>query len=146
MFARREGHVALFSAGGHNVVSLDLDNKGTPSFDVGLYDDSGLLLAKIEENLPVALGPNLCVKRPDLSTLLVEQRRLFQRPKELLFFHYLNPDVFRIRGIFSYRGHPTLTVTEDALKVTGGPANGSSVQIGCFDYEPTTQGGTIFGF
>ncbi len=157
MFSRREGHVALFRAveentsSYHDLMSLDFDAKGIPSLNAELYDENGLLLVRIEKNVPTAQGEGLCIVRPDLSTFVVQQRQLFRRPKELLFFRYLNPDGVIIRGLFAYRGHGTLKVTDKSVEEISGPLKGTKLvgTGGCLSYnEPTTttQAGAIIGF
>lgn len=146
IFGRAEGHFTLFRAGDHDVVSLDLDKNGVASFNADLYDNSGLILAHIEKNLPTVFGPDVCVKRPDLSSLVVQQRRPFRPAKELLFFHYLNADAFKIRGVFSYPGHPTLEVTEDALNIITGPASRIRFQRPCTYNSYAQRYGSAYEF
>ncbi len=90
-------------------------NKDEKGFYVStdLYDEKGTLLAKIQDNNMDAVGGTVCcLERPDLSTLVVKNRK----GKELLYVHLTNQHVIEVRGFFAYPGQIPVEVTSYKVK------------------------------
>jgi hypothetical protein len=121
-----------------DLVSIDDDGKGGGVINVKLYNDDGALIANIEKNVPIALGEDLCIKRPNLYTFIVQRHRLFRRPQVLLSLQYLNPPTFVLAGYFAYPGHGAVELTSDALI---GPTGGQQRKT-CL----TSYGRVLLGF
>src|SRR5260370_13096831 len=91
-----------------------------------LYDQAGQLLAEVQDNRLNAVG-NVCVRRPDLSTFLVQD---FRRT-ELLYVHYLNPHAIEVRGSFAYPATTPVRVSRDEVNIGGWHMEGSLLAYSC---------------
>ena len=105
---------------GPALVSATVDPNGL-IISAHVYDESGTLLAFVENNHFHAVAQNVCAHRPDLSTFLVED---FHR-KELLYVHYLNPRTINVRGYFAYPKTVSAQVTTDLIKIGNARMGGS---------------------
>jgi hypothetical protein len=93
-----------------SLLSITRDSRGV-SISADIFDKDGVNLATIKDNHPYALS-NVCVRRPDLSTFVVED---FHRT-ELLFGRYLNPLAIEVRGRFAYPEHDIVTVSKTSIR------------------------------
>jgi hypothetical protein len=107
---------------GRVLLTANFDEKGL-SVSTQLYDEQGNLQATIDENDVDALSPDICVKRPDLSTLIVGDR---STKEELLYVHYLNPRAVEFRGLFRYPNLWPVAITKQSIRTRG-----SSISSGC---------------
>lgn len=131
-YSQKRGHWTVILDRGHVLLSADLDDKGL-SVSTQLYDQQGTLQATVDKNEVDALSPDICVKRPDLSTLIVSDR---STNEERLYVRYLNPKAIELRGLFGYPSVPPVAITKEAMNV-----DGNTVTNSCM---PQAMAATIF--
>jgi len=130
-YISEHGHWPVVTDSGNVLFTADLDEKGL-SVSTQLYDEQGTLQAIVDGNDVDALSQDICVKRPDLSTLVIYDR---STEEERLYVHYLNPHAVELRGLFRYPNSPPVEITEAIMRM-----GSNSVTNTCLN---ATQAGAI---
>ena len=79
-----------------------------------VYDEQGTVQATVDDSEVNVLSPDICVKRPDLSTLIVRDR---ETKKERLYVHYLNPQAVEFRGLLHYLSLSPVEITKEKTRI-----------------------------
>ena len=109
------GHWPIITNRGKILLSADFNETGL-SVSTEIYTDEGILQATVTNNDVDALSPEICVKRPDLSTLIITDRDTKQ---ERLYVHYLNPRAVEFRGSLHYPNLASVEILDNQIKIGG---------------------------
>lgn len=90
------------------ILDRDKENKRLKIVLLRIYDDRGLIIAKIENNEFTVLN-GAQKKSPDKSTLIVYDHL----DHEVLKFHYINENALSILGTFRYPGVSPIRMTKE---------------------------------
>jgi hypothetical protein len=120
-YVSERGHWPVIYDKGQILMTQDLDEKGL-SVSTRLYDEQGNVQAIVDDNDVNALSPDICVKRPDLSTLVISDR---STKEERLYVHYVNPQAVELRGSFLSPNLTPVTIAEKEIRIGDGTIKGS---------------------
>ncbi len=111
-YIQTQGRWPIVNDKGQVLLTADFEEKGL-SVTTQLYDEQGNLQATVDNNDVDVLSADICVRRPDLSTLIISDRSTKQ---ERLYVHYLNPRAVEFRGLLRYPNLPDVAITKEAIK------------------------------
>lgn len=111
-YIQTQGRWPIVNDKGQVLLTADFEEKGL-SVTTQLYDEQGNLQATVDNNDVDVLSADICVRRPDLSTLTISDRSTKQ---ERLYVHYLNPRAVEFRGLLRYPNLPDVAITKEAIK------------------------------
>lgn len=132
-YIQSRGRWPVINNQGHVLLSADFDEKGL-AVSTQIYDEQGTLQARVDDNEVNALSPDICVKRPDLSTLIINDR---ETKEERFYVHYLNRHAVEFRGLLHYPALAPVEITKEQIRLGGG----STISGGCL--PATSQQGML---
>ena len=112
-YVQKRGRWPIVNDRGRILLTANLDERGL-SVSTQLYDKIGTLQATVDDNEVDVLSSDICVKRPDLSTLIVSDR---STGEERLYVHYLNPKAIEFRGLLYYPNLPSVQITKRRIRL-----------------------------
>lgn len=123
-YIQKQGRWPIVRDHGHVLLTADFEEKGL-AVSTQLYDEQGNLQATVDDNDVDVLSPDICVKRPDLSTLIISDR---STKEERLYVQYLNPKAVEFRALLRYPNAPSVEITKDSIRTGNFTSRGG----GCF--------------
>lgn len=130
-YVHERGRWPVINDKGHVLLTADFQENGL-SVSTQLYDEQGNLQATVDENDVDVLSQDICVMRPDLSTLVITDR---STKEERLYVHYLNPEAVVLRGVLRYPNLPSVGITKETIRM-----GAATIDNSCL---PETSMGTI---
>lgn len=108
--------ITIIEVAGERLLWLNRTDKGRLSISAKIFSEDSRIVAEIADN-NFTINPNNFFRRerPDKSTLVVYD----QKNNQVLHVRYLNPLAIKVTGIFRYRNHFPVIVSENNLRVGG---------------------------
>jgi hypothetical protein len=129
IYLQKGGREPVMKNEGHVLLTADFDETGL-SVTTQIYDAEGTLQATVNDNEFDALSPNICVERPDLSSLTIIDRAT---KEERLYVHYVNSQAVEFRGLFHYPKLDSVQIKKEAILIGTNSIGENCIDAGMID-------------